>query len=113
MIRIIDVSNTVSGNTMTATISGSRFTPSSAVVIKITDKNLQQKQFPQTSEADEKFASRHQVSCVSGAQLIFTPYADADPIGTFGNAFIITCLEVTNYNIWKKMKVTKDFFLFL
>jgi hypothetical protein len=89
--RTIYVSNTVSSNVRNFTVTGSGFTPNSLVVIKVTDANLQQIQFPLTAGADGKFTSTHQVSCVSGAQLTVTAFEDTDPNGTFANAFVTTC----------------------
>jgi hypothetical protein len=89
--RTISVTKEGTGSSTVLTVKGSGFTPSSLVVIKITDAQLQQVQFPETAGTDGKFVSKHSVSCVSSAQLTITAFEDADPLGTFANAIVTTC----------------------
>jgi ricin-type beta-trefoil lectin protein len=89
--RQISVSNQGAGSTTVFTVTGTGFTPSKLVVIKITASNLAQVQFPETAGADGKFVSRHSVSCASGISLTVTAFEDANPQGTFANAVVTTC----------------------
>lgn len=89
--RSISVSKEGSGPSTIFIINGSGFTPNSLVVIRITDRSFNQVQFPETAGSDGKFVSRHSVPCLSGIQLTFTAFEDADPQGTFANAIVTTC----------------------
>lgn len=89
--RQIRVSSEGAGQNSLFTIAGEGFTPNSLVVLRITDAQLQQLQFPETAGSDGKFSSRHAVRCVSGGQLTFTAFEDEDPLGTFANSIVTSC----------------------
>jgi hypothetical protein len=89
--RSISVSKEGAGSSTVFVVTGAGFTPSSLVVIRITSPQLQQVQFSETAGGDGKFGSRHSVPCVSGIQLTFTAFEDADPLSTFSNAVITNC----------------------
>jgi len=90
-LRIISVSKEGAGSSSVFVVTGVGFTPSSLVIIIITDVRLQQIQFQETAGGDGKFVSRHSLPCVSGIQLTFTAFEGADKIGTFANAVVTTC----------------------
>lgn len=89
--RQISVSKEGAGSSTVFVVTGTGFTSSSRVVIKITDNQFRQVQFPETAGGDGRFVSRHSVSCVSGIQLTFTAFEDANPSGTFANSVVTTC----------------------
>lgn len=89
--RQIGVSSEGAGQNSLFTIVGEGFTPNSLVVLRITDAQLQQLQFPETAGLDGKFSSRHAVRCVSGGKLTFTAFEDEDPLGTFANSIDTNC----------------------
>lgn len=89
--RTISVSSEGTGKSTVFTIKGTGFTPSSRVVIKLTNPKLEQLQFPETAGGDGKFASRHAVECQFGMQITFTAFEDADPLGTIANAVVTAC----------------------
>src|SRR3954447_12417391 len=89
--RSISVSKEGTGSSTAFIVNGVGFTPGSLIVIRITDAQLQQIQFPETAGGDGKFVSRHGVPCFSGGQLTFTAFEDTDPSGTFANIIVTTC----------------------
>ena len=91
--RHITVSKEGAGSSTVFIVTGAGFAPSSRVVIRITDAQLHQVQFPETRGGDGRFVSRHSVPCVSGTSFTFTAFEDANPQGTFANAVVTTCLK--------------------
>jgi hypothetical protein len=89
--RQISVTKEGAGSTTVFVVNGSGFTPNSTIIIKITDPNFKELQFPETVGADGRFVSRHSVPCVSGIRLIFTSFEDANPTHTFSNVVVTTC----------------------
>ncbi len=89
--RQISVSKQGAGPSSVFTVTGSGFSPNKLVVIKVTDAQLQQLQFAETTNASGGFTSPHSVSCVSGGSLTFTAFEDSDPTHTFANAVVTTC----------------------
>ena len=89
--RQISVSKEGAGSSTVFVVIGTGFTPSSRVVIRVTDAQFRQVQFPETAGGDGKFVSRHSVPCRSGIQLTFTAFEDAHPSSTFANAVVTTC----------------------
>jgi hypothetical protein len=89
--RQISVSSEGTGLSTVFIVKGVKFSPNSLITIRVTDPQLQQRQFPETSDADGKFTSRHSLPCISGITLTFTAFEDADPQGTFANTIVTTC----------------------
>jgi hypothetical protein len=89
--RRITVSKEGAGSSAVFVVTGAGFTANSRVVIRITDAQLHQVQFPETAGGDGRFVSRHSVSCVSGTSLTITAFEDANPQGTFANVVVTTC----------------------
>jgi hypothetical protein len=89
--RQIMASSSGAGSTSVFTVTGSGFTPNSLVIIKITAPNLQQVQCKQTAGANGTFVARCPASCISGGQLTFTAYEDANPTGTQATPVVTTC----------------------
>jgi hypothetical protein len=89
--RRIIVSKEGAGSTSVFTVTGTGFTPNKRVVVKITAPNFTQVQFPETAGADGKFVSRHGVNCMSGLQLTFTAFEDANPSNTQAMPIVTTC----------------------
>lgn len=89
--RSISVSKEGAGLSTVFVVTGAGFTPNSLVIIRITDGQLHQVQFPETAGGDGRFVSRHSVPCASGIALTFTVYEDADFTGTFANSIVTTC----------------------
>jgi Fibronectin type III domain len=89
--RSIGVSKEGAGSSTVFVVTGTGFTPSGLVVVRITDAQFHQVQFPETAGGDGRFVSRHSVPCVSGTQVTLTAFEDADPLGTVANAVVTTC----------------------
>jgi hypothetical protein len=89
--RHISVSKEGAGSSTVWVIEGSGFASNSQVVIKITDKDLEQNQFSETAGDDGRFVARHSLACVSGVPLTVTAFEDANPTETFSNAVMTTC----------------------
>ena len=89
--RIISVTNQGAGTSTIFTVSGSGFSPGSAVVIRFTDPQLNQKQFQATAEITGIFTARNSLPCGSSTQITVTAFEDADPLGTFANVVVTTC----------------------
>ena len=89
--RSISVSSEGSGTSTVFVVTGDGFTPGKRVVIRITDRQLNQLQFPETAGGDGKFVSRCSVRCGSGFELTITAFEDADPLGTFANTIVTHC----------------------
>jgi hypothetical protein len=87
----IDVVTEGTGGSTIVVTKGSKFTPGSVVVVRITDSHLVQLQSVATADADGKFTSRKQVPCLSGVRFTITAFEDTNPTGTFANAVVATC----------------------
>lgn len=87
----ISVTTEGTGLSTVATVNGSSFTPGGLVVIRFTDRRLNQLQAVATAGADGKFTARRSVPCGSGIQFTVTAFEDANPNGSFANAVEMSC----------------------
>lgn len=89
--RTIRVSTEGVGSSTLFVVEGAGFTPSSLVIIRFTDPQLNQVRASETAGADGKFVSRRSVPCASGILVTVTAFEDGDLQGTFANAVETTC----------------------
>jgi Fibronectin type III domain len=89
--RTISVALEGVGSSAVFLVTGAGFTPNSIVVIRAISPLGGQVSFVEAAGGDGRFVARRSIPCVTGVQLTFTAFEDADPEGTFANTIVTTC----------------------
>ena len=90
--RTISVAKESAGSSTVFVVKGKGFSPSSLVVLRIVDGQLQHPStWVETAEGDGTLESRHSYPCVTGQGLTVSAYEDADPQGTLSNFVVTSC----------------------
>lgn len=87
----ISVTTEGTGPSTVAVVKGTKFTPGANVVIRFTDRQLNQLRSVATAEATGEFIARRGVPCGSGVSFTVTAFEDANPTGSFANAVVMSC----------------------